>query len=143
VAAAKSFCRELSNKHELEITFLHHDVPCQIPKDVALCLFRVVQEALRNVVKHGKTSEAKVELSGQGDGIYLCISDAGVGFNLESAKGEFGLGLISMRERLRSVGGYLSVESDPSRGTRIFARVPLSKISIQATDEAKERAVNT
>ena len=142
VGATESFCRELSSKHELQIKFLYHDVPGQIPKDVALCLFRIVQEALRNVVKHGKTSEAKVELSGHGDGIDLCISDRGVGFDLESAKGEAGLGLISMRERLRLVGGYLSVESDPSRGTRIFARAPLFEISVQATDEAKEHAAN-
>jgi signal transduction histidine kinase len=100
------------------------------PKEVTLCLFRIVQEALRNVVKHSGAAEAKVELSGHGDRIDLCISDSGAGFSPESAKGIGGLGLISMRERL--VGGHLSVESQSARGTMIHARVPLSSGSVSA-----------
>ena len=125
VAAMGGVCRELNSQHELRIKFLHHDVPAQIPKDVALCLFRIVQEALRNVVKHGKTSEARVELFGQGDGISLCVSDPGAGFNPEDTQGRTGLGLVSMRERLRLLGGDFAVESEPSHGTRILVRVPL------------------
>ena len=126
VAAMASLCRELNSQHELRINFVHHDVPAQIPMEVALCLFRIVQEALRNVVKHGKTSEATVELSGQGDGISLCVSDPGAGFNPEGAQSQGGLGLVSMRERLRLIGGDFAVESRPSCGTRIRVRVPLS-----------------
>jgi signal transduction histidine kinase len=100
------------------------------PKEVTLCLFRIVQEALRNVVKHSGAAEAKVELSGHGDRIDLCISDSGAGFSPESAKGIGGLGLISMRERLRLVGRHLSVESQSARGTMIHARVPLSSGSV-------------
>lgn len=125
VPATEGFCREFSAQHELQIKFLPHDVPEQIPKEVAICLFRIVQEGLRNVVKHGQTSEAKVELSGNGDGIDLCISDAGIGFESESAHANGGLGLISIRERLRMIGGRLVVESKPSRGTRVRVRVPL------------------
>jgi len=130
VAAVRSLCRELSNQHELQIEFLPQDVPSQIPKEVALCLFRVVQEALWNVVKHGKTSEAKVELYGHEDGIDLCISDHGAGFSQESAQGKGGLGLISMRERLRLIGGHFAVESGPLRGTRIRVHVPLSLVHL-------------
>ncbi|HEY1468287.1 MAG TPA: MASE1 domain-containing protein [Candidatus Acidoferrum sp.] len=124
VATVEGHCGEVSRQQELRIEFVHHDVGEGIPKDVALCLFRIVQEGLRNIVKHGKTEEAKVELSGRGDEIHLCISDQGAGFDPESAQAKGGLGLISMRERLRLVGGQLDVESEPSRGTRIYVRVP-------------------
>lgn len=127
VAAIGSLCREMTNQYELKINFAHHDIPNDIPKDVALCLFRIVQEGLRNVVKHGKTGEAKVELAGRRDSLELRVSDAGAGFDLESAQGKSGLGLISMHERLRLVGGHLSVESEPSCGTRVHVRVPLAR----------------
>jgi len=126
VAATGSFCREMSHQYELQIKFVHRDVPGQIPTGVALCLFRIVQEALRNVVKHGKTSEAVVELAGHGDGIELCISDTGVGFNPASAHRKGGLGLISIRERLRLIDGCLTIESEPLHGTRIRVRAPLA-----------------
>ena len=125
VATLGGHCREVSQQHELRIEFAHRDVGERIPKDVALCLFRIVQEALRNIVKHGRTQDAKVDLSGSGDEIHLCISDQGAGFNPASAQTKGGLGLISMRERLRLIGGYLDVESEPSHGTRIYVRVPL------------------
>lgn len=142
VAATDSYCKEVTSQHELCIKFVHQNVPGQIPMDVALCLFRIVQEALRNVVKHGKTSDAKVELSGQGDWIDLRISDSGTGFNPESAHGKGGLGLISMRERLRLIGGQVVVESEPARGTRIHVRVPLSDSASQDAAELKKFKAN-
>jgi len=101
-----------------------------------------VQEGLRNIVKHGKTSEAEVELSGHSDGINLCISDSGMGFNPESAEEKGGLGLISMRERLRLVGGSLEVHSEPSHGTRIRVQVPLSSGMSEGTIEPKQFKAN-
>lgn len=139
VPAVGSLCRELSKQHGLQIKFLHHDVPRQIPDDVALCLFRIVQEALRNVVKHSGAAEAKIELSGDGDQIDLCVSDPGLGFDPESAAGRAGLGLISMRERLRLAGGHLSVESEPSHGSRIRVRVPLPTTDAQVTSRGQAR----
>ncbi len=143
VPAMASFCREFSNQHELQVIFLHHDVPGQIPKDVALCVFRIVQEALRNVVKHTNSLEAKVELSARDDELNLCISDSGAGFNPESLEGKGGLGLVSMRERLGLIGGQLAVESKPSDGTRICVRVPLSNVSTQSASEPKHHKANT
>jgi PAS domain S-box-containing protein len=137
VATVGSFCREMSRQQDLRIEFVHHDVGSQIPKDVAMCLFRIVQEALRNVVKHSGTAEAKVELSGDGDKIDLCISDRGVGFDPNSEVGQAGLGLVSVRERVRLVGGHLSVESQPSHGSRIRVRVPLLVAHVQATSEGE------
>ena len=100
-----------------------------------LCLFRIVEEALQNVAKHSGVEDAKVELSGHANRIDLCVSDNGAGFTLESVKGETGLGLISMRERVRLVGGHLSVESKPSHGTRIQVRIPLSGTTEQRANE--------
>jgi PAS domain S-box-containing protein len=126
VAAMGGLCREFSKQRDLQVKFVHQNIPAQIPKAEALCLFRIVQEALRNVVKHGKTREAQVELFGHDDEIDLCVSDSGAGFNPESAEAKGGLGLISMRERLRLIGGYLTLESEPLHGTRIRVHVPLS-----------------
>jgi len=125
VAAVKSLCNELSNHQELRIRFKHFDVPSSIPKDVALCIYRVVQESLRNVIKHSGAREAQVVLSGGHREIHLCVSDEGAGFDPNSIKAKAGIGLIGMRERLLLVGGEVSIESKPLRGTRIVARVPL------------------
>jgi PAS domain S-box-containing protein len=123
-ASIERLCREISDRHNLQIKFIHQGIPEQIPKNVALCLYRITQEALRNVVKHSGAAEAEVQLLGHDDRIELCISDCGVGFSPESAKQTSGLGLISMQERLRLVGGQLSVESEPSHGARIRVRIP-------------------
>jgi signal transduction histidine kinase len=124
VKSLDGLCKELSGPHKLRVDFIPTDISGQLRKDVSLCLFRITQEALRNVVKHSGATEAKVELSSNAHEIALCISDPGRGFDVESVKGVAGLGLISMRERLRLVGGHLSIESEPSHGTRIRVRVP-------------------
>jgi PAS domain S-box-containing protein len=125
-AAMGGLCREFSKQHDFQVKFVHENIPAQIPKAEALCLFRIVQEALRNVAKHGKTREAQVKLLGHENEIDLCISDSGAGFNPESAEAKGGLGLISMRERLRLIGGHLTLESEPLHGTQIHVHVPLS-----------------
>lgn len=129
VAAVNDLCADFSKQKNLQVQFVHQGIPDKVPQEVTLCLFRIVQEALRNVVKHSGAKEARVELFGHGDQIDLCISDSGAGFTPGSAEGESGLGLISMRERLRLVGGTLSVESEPSHGTRIRAHILLSGAS--------------
>ena len=129
VASLKGFCGEFSAQHKIHIQFLHSDIQGQISKDVTLCLYRITQEALQNVVKHSEATEAEVELLGHSGEIELCISDSGRGFNVELAKRVAGLGLISMRERLRLLGGHLSIESEPSRGTRIRVRIPQAVIT--------------
>ena len=115
-----------SQHHGLEVKFTHFDVPEVIPEATALCLYRIVQEALRNVVKHSGTDHAAVELSGTPDGMRLRVSDEGVGFNPTLAHRDGGLGLVSMRERLYLVGGTMAIDSRPSGGTRIDVRVPIS-----------------
>ncbi len=135
VAAMSSLCGELSKQHGVKINFVHYDVPGEIREDVALCVFRVVQEALRNVVKHSGTLDAAVELRGRGEGIDVCISDYGTGFSPEAVRGKGGLGLVSMAERLRLVGGHFSIESEPSRGARIRARIPQAASSVNSRNQ--------
>lgn len=142
VATLHGLCKELSEQYNLKVHFTYHNIPRMIPNDVSLCLYRISQEALWNVVKHSSAREAKLELSGDADQLVLCVSDAGTGFDPELAKEKTGLGLISMRERLRAVGGRLSVESQPSRGTQICARIPLSKNATKGTNDSAAHAVN-
>lgn len=130
VPSLTGFCREFSESHQLPVYFAHDHIQSQIPKDVALCMFRIVQEAVRNAAKHSGANEVNVELSGFGDRIELRVSDSGVGFDPQSEKGRRGLGLLSMSERLRLIGGDLTVESEPSHGTRIRVRVPLPATNI-------------
>ncbi len=125
VAAIRAYCKELSGQHELHIEFAHHEVPRQLPENVALCLYRIVQEALRNVIKHSGAQTARVELSGTAEELALQISDTGTGFDSRRVQARRGLGLLSMRERLRIVGGKISIERLEPNGTRIEVRVPI------------------
>jgi signal transduction histidine kinase len=124
VAAVKSHCLELAAHHELKIAFKETGCDGLTPKDVTLCLFRIVQESFRNVIKHSGASEASVVLVGIPGFIQLSISDNGRGFDLDSIGSKNGLGLISMRERLRLVGGTISIQSS-ARGTRTDVSVPV------------------
>jgi signal transduction histidine kinase len=89
-------------------------------------MFRVVQEALGNVVKHSGSNEAQVELHGNDSGIILRVLDQGKGFDPRLRNLTAGIGLIGMSERLRIVGGKLTVKSEPNRGTVVLAEVPLT-----------------
>jgi signal transduction histidine kinase len=128
-AAANSFCKELSEQHQIEIRFRHAGIPVDMPKEVSLCLFRVLQEALQNAVKYCGEGHVQVELQGTSGEIQLTVSDLGVGFDQLEAVSQRGLGLISMRERVQLVGGEFSIKSQPKRGTTIHARVRLSSSS--------------
>ena len=129
VAAAKSFCKELSEQQKVEIDFSHTAIPRSVPKEISLCLFRVLQETLQNAVKHSGVRHFKVELRGTEGEIQLTVSDLGVGFDPQDAIHGRGLGLISMRERMQLVSGEISIKSQPGGGTTIHARVPFSSSS--------------
>ena len=126
VAAIRGFCKEFAKQHQVSVNFTDDNVPKHLSKDVSLCLFRVAKEALHNAVKYSGTTQFAVELRMVGNGIQLQISDRGVGFNVEAAKNERGLGLVSMQERVYLVHGRFSVDSGPGKGTRILATVPLA-----------------
>ncbi len=130
--AANSFCKELSEQNKVEVQFKHAGIPRNLPKEVSLCLFRVLQEALQNAAKHSGVRSFAVDLRGAEDVIDLTVSDVGRGFEEQEAFTRHGLGLISMRERLQLVRGELSVESKPGAGTTIHARVRLKAAEYRA-----------
>ncbi len=124
-SALRELCLEVSEKYLIQVEFAERGVSFKVPKDVALCLFRVGQEALGNVVKHSKAKRAQVELSAANDEIFLRVKDAGAGFDPVPRNAAAGIGHVGMSERLRLVGGALSIRSAPKQGTEILARVPL------------------
>jgi PAS domain S-box-containing protein len=132
--AIDGLCREFSGKYQLAVHFSQHGTRIKIPADVALCLFRVAQEALGNVARHSHAKGAEVELITKPDSVRLRVRDEGSGFDFASAELGSGLGLISMSERLRLVGGTLSVKSQRMSGTEIFAEVP----SLAPTNDTRE-----
>jgi PAS domain S-box-containing protein len=125
-SALNGLCQELGEKYKIEIQFSSCELPFNVPKDVALCLFRVTQESLSNVIKHSQANSALVELGANESGVSLRITDAGRGFDPDLLNLRAGIGLAGMRERLRLVGGRLSINSEPLRSTEILAEVPLS-----------------
>jgi len=127
-----SFCKEFGERKRVEIDFRSDGIPSFVPPDVALCLFRVLQEALRNAGNHSGVWQFDVQLSGTSDEIHLTVSDRGVGFDLATTKTGRGLGLNRMQERLKLVKGSFSIDSQPKRGTILRARVPLTSSSDSA-----------
>ena len=122
-------CREFSAEHRLIVRLRHYDVPEHLADNVSGCVIRIVQEALQNVVKHSGAAEATVELAGYDERLELYVSDGGAGFDPDAVRRKEGIGLISMRERLRSIGGQLVVQTAPSHGTRIHVTVPATRAS--------------
>jgi PAS domain S-box-containing protein len=125
-AAAAGFCREVSNRQGVGIDFHSENIPKDLPKETSLCLFRVLQEAIQNAAKHSGSRHFEVSLSGGLSEIELTVRDSGIGFDPEEAMKGRGLGLTSIRERLKLVNGNLSIDSHPQHGTTIQARVPLT-----------------
>ena len=131
VAALEGLCQELRRRHKLEVDFTRGEVPAHLSKETSLCLYRIAQECLSNVIKHSGAQKARVELLGNESEVKLLVSDSGVGFDIDSPELKKGLGLVGMRERLRLVGGSISIDSGPSQGTQIEATIPLMKDALE------------
>jgi len=125
VVGMRSSCKEFGERQRMEIAFKSQDVPRSLPPETSLCLFRVLQEALNNVVKHSAARHVDVQLCGDSSEIHLIITDSGKGFDTEAVVHGLGLGLTSMRERVRLVNGTIAIESKPMSGTTIHVRVPI------------------
>ena len=125
-ATVRDLCKEVAQQHKLEVECTVKDLPVDLDDNISLNLFRTVQESLHNVVKHSRAHHVKVGLTSQASVIELRVSDDGVGFNPEQVSGNHGLGLVSMRERMRSVGGEFSIWSRPFLGTQVEGRVPVA-----------------
>jgi two-component system sensor histidine kinase UhpB len=128
VAAIDGLRRDLSPPHQ-PIAFDHRDVPAEIAQNIALCVYRVAQEALANAVKHSDAGHIWVDLTGGPSSVALTITDDGKGFDVNGPPNA-GLGLMSMRERVESVGGVLEIHATPA-GTRLKVTIP-----IQASESA-------
>ena len=124
VDAIKSECRTFTRREGIAIDYSTESMPPRIPEDVAICIYRIVQEGLRNVAKHADTTQLQISLTGKDDSIHLTIKDQGVGFDPKEIKKKLGLGHVSMQERVRLIQGDISIESRPGKGTVINVRAP-------------------
>ena len=125
VSGLRAMCRELSGGQRIQIAFLSEDVPVHISRDVALCIFRIVQEALQNLTKHSGAEKAEVRLSKSNEKLFLSVCDEGKGFDAKEMSNKLGLGIGSMQARARLLGGEFEIHSEPGKGTRIEVWVPL------------------
>ncbi len=124
--ALRSYCAEFSKREGIQVKLSGNDLTEPVPEEVALCLYRITQESLWNVAKHASAKSAKVTLDALDHRVHLSIRDNGVGFD-PAAKRDGGIGLLSMKERVRLVNGKLTLTSKPGKGTRIDVWAPLAK----------------
>jgi signal transduction histidine kinase len=134
-AAIKNLIRDTNKKEFLDIEMVEQNVPDNVPPQIGLALFRVTQEALHNIAKHSQAVTGIVELRYSGRDLLLRISDDGVGFYPMQVSGA-GLGLESMRERIRSLNGAFVITSAPMHGVTIEAWVPLERKRLQNSGAA-------
>ena len=129
VAGVRGFCEEFAEQHGIQVDFVHESVPRAIPEDAALCFFRVAQEGLCNIKRHSGADSAEVCLECTSGQLHLSVRDRGRGFDANKPAAEYGIGIRSMEERLRLLGGRLEIHSRPKEGTRIDAYLPLNMAS--------------
>jgi PAS domain S-box-containing protein len=132
--ALKDLCWKYAHRHQMQIELHAETLDPKLPADISLCLFRVAQEALANALKHAQTKKVCVRATQDCDRVSLSVRDFGVGFDSSAQLG--GIGLISMRERLRIFGGTLQLRSAPDQGTEITAEiaVPARRLAAAAND---------
>jgi PAS domain S-box-containing protein len=125
-AALEQLANAFSANTGIKTIVVQEDFGESLPRDIASCLYRIVQESLTNVRKHANASRVELELTCDGQDITLCIRDSGVGFDLERIRNDHrSLGLVNMRERVQSVHGCLEIQAEPGQGTRILVQIPL------------------
>jgi len=129
VAALTSYCGELQRSHGPVLACNAEGDFASLHAEVALCLYRIAQEALRNVVAHSGATRAEVRLLRSGDHAEMTIADDGHGFDVaHSLEQGRGLGLVSIRERVRLAGGTVRFESEGTMGTRVHVQVPANAL---------------
>jgi signal transduction histidine kinase len=125
VPAVASLCKEFSTQQEVKVNFISADIPYSVDPNAALCIFRIVQEGLRNLKKHSGVREALVNLRRTDNRLEVSVRDRGCGFDLSGLRQSGGIGIRSMEERARQLGGEFEIHSVPGKGTRVEAWVPL------------------
>ena len=134
-AAMRHFCMEFADQQKARVHFDVHEPPGPLPPDISLSLFRILQEALQNSVKHSGVREFDVKLWRTQDQVHLEVKDAGKGFDVNEARNGRGIGLLSMGERMKLVDGDLSIESQPLHGTVVHASVRLGAFPARVTSQ--------
>lgn len=122
-SSSEELCKEFSRHHAIAVHFVPSAMPPTIPSDTALCLFRVLQEALRNVGKHSGASRVDVTLTGGSNAVSLTVSDNGIGFDADRLAST-GIGIHSIRERVQMLSGTFGVRTRPMQGTTLSVSVP-------------------
>jgi len=130
VASLEQLCAELS-RAGVTIEFTHDDVPSKLSPDVMLCVFRVVQEAMQNALKHSSATAISLRLSGASGSLSVTIADNGVGFVVDAAWRK-GVGLSSISERIEEIGGAFEIRSSAGNGARLTATVPVEVAYVAA-----------
>jgi len=125
VPGVSALCKEFAIQHGIEVDFLAEGIPRSVHPDSSLCVFRIVQEGLRNLKKHSGAARARVRLRMGVDRLVVTIRDEGVGFDVRELGNKEGLGIRSMEERAYLLGGRFKVHSEPGKGTEIEASVPV------------------
>jgi PAS domain S-box-containing protein len=128
VSALRALCREFSDQTRIAIDFASDVASLEITKDAGVALYRITQECLTNVARHSGSRQANVSLLGRSEMLHLTISDTGRGFDTEPLPTGGGLGLVSIRERARMIGGEVRIASVPQRGTTVEIRVAMKMI---------------
>jgi len=129
VPGVSAFCKEFQAQQAVRVEFTHNEIPQAIHSDAALCLFRIVQEGLRNVSKHSGANEAQVRVYQDGKKLIVVVSDEGSGFDTRKLGMKEGLGILSMEERVHLLGGQFKIHSEPGKGTQLEAWLPLERAS--------------
>jgi PAS domain S-box-containing protein len=139
-AALRNLADEWANRTGIKTVVVQEELVAPLPLDIASCLYRIAQESLANIVKHARASRVELELTCDGQEISLTIRDRGVGFDLAAMRARaLGLGLVNMRERVRSVRGRLEIRSEPGRGTEVSVQIPLPGAPHEKTTTAHSR----
>src|SRR5215469_15848239 len=133
VPAVRKLAEELGKRQGMQIEVKNDGVPSALSAEISLCLFRIIQEALHNAARHSGAKRVEVRLLKAADQIQLTLSDSGKGFDIAALASGQGMGLASMRERIRLVHGKITIQSEPSIGTCIQAWVPLQTSPVPGT----------
>jgi len=125
IHAVEAECYAFAKNTGIVVSFSPESILGPVPKDISLCIYRVIQECLRNIAKHAKAEEAHISLTGKPKGLHLSVRDAGIGFDMNEVRNKVGLGFTGMRERVRLIHGSMTIHSEPGKGTAVEVLVPL------------------
>lgn len=124
-AALRSICHDFARRHGIPARCSANNLPEFMSQEAGSCLYRITQEALQNIGKHARAKRAAVKVAGRNSRVRLEIRDNGIGFDPGSLSTGVGLGILSMKERVRLVNGSFQIESKPGKGSRIIVEIPL------------------